>query len=169
MEEATSQKQFLEAHSVEQQILKLREKLSQLSAPVQFIELTKVSKDDPKTICRCLDILIALLELPSIKVLTPSLVAVKDEFVLPLLDYNAADVNWRVLNCLSLLCIIDDTIASEYVKVLSLPVSDIYFNYYLKTIKISLLNDLFEEKRVNTECAFPISIYYYSSLNFYNS
>lgn len=123
LEEATDEKNFLKAHALEQDIIKIREQLKELSVSAPVIEVVKLSKDDPKTICRCLDILIALLQLPNVTALTSSLIAIKDEFVLPLLDCNTSEVNWRVLYCLGLFCIIDKILAEEYVKVLSIPVS----------------------------------------------
>lgn len=121
LEDATAEKDFLKAHAFEQEILKIETELEKLSTPI--VEVVKVTKDDPKTLCRCLDILTALLQLPSVDTLTPYLIAVKDEFIVPLLDYNAAEVHWRVLNCLGLFCIIDKILAEEYVKILSIPVS----------------------------------------------
>lgn len=124
LEDATDQKDFLKAYSLEQEIVQLTEQLKELSnPPAPITEVVKVTKDDPKTLCHCLDILIALLQLPSVHTLTPSLIAVKDEFVLPLLEYNSAEINWRILNCLGLFCIIDKALAEEYLKVLSIPVS----------------------------------------------
>lgn len=124
LEDATAEKDFLKAHAFEQEILKIEQELEKMSAPV--VEVVKVTKDDPKTLCRCLDILIALLQLHSVNTLTPSLVAVKDEFIVPLLDYNNTEVHWRALNCLGLFCIIDKALAEEYVKILSIPVSYIH-------------------------------------------
>lgn len=135
LEDATNEKDFLKAYSLEEEIKTIKEQVKKLSKPLTpLTEVVKVTKDDPKTLCHCLDILIALLQLPSVNSLTPSLIAVKDEFVLPLLEYNSADINWRILNCLGLFCIIDKALAEEYLKVLSIPVSLELFLLFKKSV-----------------------------------
>lgn len=123
LEDATDMKEFLQANALKEQIIQLKAELKELTEPTPTVELVKVSKDDPKTVCRCLDILIALLQLPCVTTLTPYLVAVKDEFVLPLLNNNVSEINWRVLNCLALFCLLDEALAEEYIRILSIPVS----------------------------------------------
>lgn len=134
LEDATGQKDFLKAYALEEEMKRIKEEIGEMSKPpTPLTEVVKVTRDDPKTLCHCLDILIALLELPSIHSLTPSLIAVKDEFVVPLLEYNSAEINWRILNCLGLYCIIDKTLVDEYLKVLSIPVSvELFFKLFKK-------------------------------------
>lgn len=131
LEDATDMQEFLKANSLKEEIIKLKEELKSLTEPQHVVEVVKVSKDDPKTICRCLDLLNALLELPSTTKLTTYLISVKDEFVLPLVNNAAIEVHSRVLNCLGLYCLLDQGLAEEYVKILLIPVCiNLFFFIY---------------------------------------
>ncbi|KAJ8975351.1 hypothetical protein NQ317_000279 [Molorchus minor] len=79
--------------------------------------------DDPETICQCLDLLSALLQLPSVNVVSPSLATCKNEFLLPLLTSSVVEINWRVLRCLALYSLLDKSIAEEHIKVLCIPIA----------------------------------------------
>ncbi|KAG5878423.1 hypothetical protein JTB14_002506 [Gonioctena quinquepunctata] len=110
LEDATDRKGSLRAADIKKKYL---EKLK-----MEYKEL----HDDPKTVCNCLDSLIALLELSIVTTLTPSLMAVKDEFIIPLLDSNIDEINWRVLNCLALYSILDKSLAEQYLKIICIPI-----------------------------------------------
>lgn len=124
LETAKDKQEFLQANELKQQITHLRKELVEFMKPVSIpTEMVKTVKDDPSTICWCLDLLIALLEMPEITKLTPSLLTVKDTFVMPLLDSSKLEINWRVLNVLALYATVDPSLAEALVKILCIPVS----------------------------------------------
>ncbi|CAH1100124.1 unnamed protein product [Psylliodes chrysocephalus] len=122
LEDALDNQEFLKANSLKTDINQLKEKINELSIVKPAVEMVKVTKDDTKTLCDCLDILISLLQLPKISSMTPSLVAIKEEFVIPLLSSNVVEINWRVLQCLALFCILDQALAEEYIKFICIPI-----------------------------------------------
>ncbi|CAG9817626.1 unnamed protein product [Phaedon cochleariae] len=152
LEDATDNQEFLKADSLKKEIDKLKtemEELTAVPAPPPQVEVAKVSKDDPKTTCQCLDLLIALLELPSTKKMTPSLSALKDEFVMPLLETNVVEVNSRVLNCLAVYCFIDESLVEQCVKILSIPIITYRkipnYNKNALLISVKAIADLFHQ------------------------
>ncbi|XP_056629593.1 condensin complex subunit 3-like isoform X2 [Diorhabda sublineata] len=122
LEEATDKQEYLKAESLKNEMNDVKKKLQDLSIIKPATEMIKVTKDDPKTICECLDLLICMLLLPSVNSMTPSLVAVKDEFIIPLLDSNISEINWRVIKCITLFCLIDENLVGEYLKVICIPI-----------------------------------------------
>lgn len=122
IEDALDNQDFQKASVIQNQIVEHKGKLDEIQKQSQIVKV-KISKDDPETICRCLDLLGALMELPSVNVLSPSLATCKTEFLLPLLSSNNVEINWRVLKCIALYCILDKNITEEHAKVLCIPVS----------------------------------------------
>uniref|UniRef100_A0A6P7FVC2 Uncharacterized protein LOC114334577 n=1 Tax=Diabrotica virgifera virgifera TaxID=50390 RepID=A0A6P7FVC2_DIAVI len=122
LEDAAENQEYLKAETLKNSISDLKRQLQELATST--IEMVKVTKDDHKTVCECLDLLISLLALPNVKTMTPSLVAVKQEFVIPLLSRDDIDdeVNWRLLKCIAMFCILDESMAQEYVKKLCIPI-----------------------------------------------
>ncbi|XP_072382849.1 condensin complex subunit 3-like isoform X2 [Diabrotica undecimpunctata] len=121
LEDAAENQEYLKAETLKNSISELKRQLQELATST--IEMVKVTKDDHKTVCECLDLLISLLALPHVTTMTPSLVAVKEEFVIPLLSRDDIDdeINWRLLKCIAMFCILDESMAQEYVKKLCIP------------------------------------------------
>ncbi|KAJ8943244.1 hypothetical protein NQ318_009935, partial [Aromia moschata] len=122
IEDALDSQEYQKAAVIQTELTQVKSKLEDLSKPTEP-EKIRVSADDPETVCRCLDLLTALLLLPDIKVLSASLATCKNEFVLPLLTSNVVEINWRVLRCLSLYSLLDRSVAEEHIKVLCIPIA----------------------------------------------
>ncbi|XP_023312044.1 condensin complex subunit 3 isoform X1 [Anoplophora glabripennis] len=121
IEDALNIQDFQKAAVIQSEIVEYRGKLDDIQKESQIVKV-KISKDDPETISRCLDLLSALMELSSVKMLSPSLATCRTEFLLPLLSSNNVEINWRVLKCIALYCILDKNIAAEHARVLCIPI-----------------------------------------------
>lgn len=124
IEDALDNQDFQKASVIQNEIIEYKNKLDNIEKQTQIVKV-KISKDDPETICRCLDLLSALLELPSVNILSPFLATCRTEFLLPLLSSGNVEINWRILKCIALYCILDKVIAEEHAKVLCIPVSNV--------------------------------------------
>ncbi|XP_045477809.1 condensin complex subunit 3-like isoform X2 [Harmonia axyridis] len=123
-EEALKKKDFQHAHIVQNEIKESQRKLDSLNNMLYSVsEKVRVSKDDPETICRCLDILIGLLKIPTITVMSPALQSCRDEFLMPLLSNNTSEIHWRFILCLGLFSIMDRDLAFQHANFLCLPIA----------------------------------------------
>nr|CAH7752692.1 unnamed protein product [Callosobruchus chinensis] len=138
MEEAADRRDFLKAEQLKEEAQKMQEEIALLIE--SRAQQVKTVKDDPKTVSHCLDLLIALLELPSVRKISTALETVKNEFLLPLLDSSIADINWRVLQCLALFASMSIELAEEYLKVLCIPLMTcrVIPNYNKCALKVSI-------------------------------
>nr|CAI5868463.1 unnamed protein product [Callosobruchus analis] len=142
MEEAADRRDFLKAEQLKAEAQKIQEEIALLveSRAVPQYKVVKTIKDDPKTVSHCLDLLIALLELPNVRRISTALETVKNEFLLPLLESSVADINWRVLHCLALFACMSIELAEEYLKVLCIPLMTCRAipNYNKCALKVSI-------------------------------
>lgn len=127
MEDAVAAKEFQKADMYKRQLAELRATVDEVNKD-SGSEKVKITKDDVETVCRCLDILISMLQLPGIKTMSDSLRSCKDEFVMPLVTNKVSDIHWRVLKCIALFCIIDKPTAEETAKIICIPVSYLQFS-----------------------------------------
>ncbi|CAH1964911.1 unnamed protein product [Acanthoscelides obtectus] len=144
MEDAAHKRDFLKAEQLKEQAQRIREELAHLiesrTVPQVKVQQVKTVKDDPKTVSHCLELLIALLELPTVRSISTALEFVKNEFLLPLLDSTVIDINWRVLQCLALFASLSPDLAEEYVKILCIPLMTcrVVPNYNKFALKVSI-------------------------------
>ncbi|VEN41604.1 unnamed protein product [Callosobruchus maculatus] len=151
VEEASDLRDFSRAAKLEEEAKKIREEIAALiesrAVPQVKVSQVKTVKDDPKTVSHCLDLLIALLELPSVRKISAALESIKNNFLLPLLDSSTPDINWRVLQCLALFATMSIELAEEYLKVLCIPLMTcrVIPNYNKCALMVSIksLSDLY--------------------------
>ncbi|XP_044759050.1 condensin complex subunit 3-like isoform X2 [Coccinella septempunctata] len=122
-EEALKKKDFQHAHIVQNEIEKCQKELDSLKNMYVVSEKVRVSKDDPETLCRCLDILIGLLKITDAKDISPALQSCRDEFLMPLLSNNNSEVHWRFILCLGLFSLMDKELAFKHANFLCLPIA----------------------------------------------
>lgn len=120
-EEALKKKDFQHAHMVQNEIKECQRQLNILKDMYCVSEKVRVAKDDPETLCRCLDILIGLLKIT--KKISPALQSCRDEFLMPLLNNNTSEVHWRFILCLGHFSLMDKDLAFKHANFLCLPVS----------------------------------------------
>ena len=120
--EAINERNYQKAQELEQQLADVSNQLEKLQTQLD-VEKVRVQKTDNETLCRCLDVLSSVLELPAVSKLTPSLITCRDQFLVPLIMNQGAEPHWRVLKCLALFSVIDKATAVDYAKIICIPVS----------------------------------------------
>ncbi|KAK9888126.1 hypothetical protein WA026_000397 [Henosepilachna vigintioctopunctata] len=152
-EDALKIKDFQHANIVHNELKECQRQFEVLTNTFSQSEKVRTSKDDPETICRCLDILIGLLQTPSIIKMSEALLTCKDEFLMPLMNNNISDIHWRFILCLGLFSVIDKDIAFQHANFMCLPIATYRAipNYDKKALKISVacVTDLIRVYGVN--------------------
>ncbi|KAL3272671.1 hypothetical protein HHI36_014135 [Cryptolaemus montrouzieri] len=120
-EEASKNKDFQHANIIHLELVECQRQLENLKNLSS--DKVRVSKDDPETLCRCLDMLIGVLKMGKIKSMTPALRTCKDEFLMPILGCNVSEVHWRFISCLGLFSLMDEETAFTHANLISLPIA----------------------------------------------
>lgn len=124
LDAAIEQQDYKLASELKQQIDQAKQDLNTLiEKPLVEIEYIKETFNDADTIIKCLNILIATLNLPNIEHLTPTLRTLKDDFIDLFSENKDSEVYWRYLKCIILYSLIDRKIALDNIKTIYTPVS----------------------------------------------
>ncbi|XP_063923186.1 condensin complex subunit 3-like isoform X2 [Zophobas morio] len=160
--EAINERNYQKAQELEQKLADVSNQLEKLQTQLD-VEKVRVQKTDNETLCRCLDVLSSVLELPAVSKLTPSLITCRDQFLVPLIMNQGAEPHWRVLKCLALFSVIDKATAVDYAKIICIPIvtyRTVQINASVLTQSICSVTDLIslygveiigqEEETINT-------------------
>lgn len=113
-ETAITNKEFEKAHDLKLQMNTLREQMAQIQKEFETSQSqVRVRKDDIPTLCKCLDLLIALLLSPNIKILPETLQETIQQLVQPLLISNNSEVFQRALKIMGLCSCLDKELAKK--------------------------------------------------------
>lgn len=127
-EQAVKIPDYMKAFHLKQQMDELKEELKKLKEKPPNTTQRK-TQDDTETTVRCLDILIALLQQPSVKSMTPFLQTCKDMYLLPLISTTNTEIFWRAIKLLVLYCLIDKEVMTENCKLIFGAVSFVLYSY----------------------------------------
>lgn len=131
-EEAVDNAEYATAAVLKEQITTLTKQIEDLKMNAdRDMPKERKARDDVETLCRCLDMLIGLLQLPSLTMMYPSLTACKESFVLPLLTNGNAEVLWRAVKVVVQFCLIDKQTLQDHWKQI------------FKVVSVYLLDSLF--------------------------
>lgn len=120
-EEAITNKEFAQAAVFNTEYENLKKKLETLQM-TNFVPEDRIApKDDPETLCKCLDLLIGIFCLPQVSNLTSSLIKCYEEFLMPLITNALSEVHCRVFQCLCFICKINKDMAFKHAKFICLP------------------------------------------------
>lgn len=111
-EQAVKIVDYMKAYHLKQRMDELKMELKKLKEKEPSATQRK-TQDDPETTIRCLDILIALLQQPSVDSMTPFLQTCKDMYLLPLISTKNTEIFWRAMKLLVLYCLIDKDVMTE--------------------------------------------------------
>lgn len=125
-EEAVKNSDYLNAFHLKKQMEQMKLELESLKAE-QPGRKEKQTQDDTETTIRCLDILIALMQQPSINSMTPFLQTCKEMYLLPLISNANVEIFWRAMKLLVLYCMIDKDVMVENYKRIFGAVSSQFF------------------------------------------
>lgn len=118
---AVAEADYEKAAKVKKQLVECNREVENLTvteAPTQV----KTVQDDSETLCRCLNILIAVLSHPKLSSLTASLRSCKDEFVMPLLNHSDLEVFSKAFKSVALYCLLDEEMIREHLKLICSPI-----------------------------------------------
>ncbi|XP_044254397.1 condensin complex subunit 3-like isoform X2 [Tribolium madens] len=120
--EAIEERDYERVLILENELVKCKQQLEELQNEVN-VEKVRVIKSDDETLCCCLDIVTNVLALPAVTKLTPSLVACRDNFLIPLIKNTNPNIHWRIIKCLGLFSLVDKETANVYAKIVSIPIA----------------------------------------------
>lgn len=122
-ENAVAKKEFIKASNVQKELQEIEDKLAQISAPEEEILTENVKlRDDYETLSRCIDLLIGVLNLPTLKTLPSSLKAFLDQCLEPIIN-NCSPIYEKVFKYIVLCGIVEKPLAEKYMKMICSPVS----------------------------------------------
>lgn len=121
-ERAVSREDYVTAAKTSEEINTMKQKIDLMNEAKETKQVRKRT-DDVETTCYCLDILISLLQLPTIKTINTCMLTCKNEFVKPLMSNNHPDVFSRILKVILLYSIMDKDMMIQNYDTLMLPVS----------------------------------------------
>lgn len=118
MEIAADKTEYEKAAKLKEQINAVNIQIQELKDSFLQSQSQKVrqSQDDPETLIRCLDLLIGVLELATVNSYYPCLRMCKEAFVLPLFEHKNAEILWRTIKVVALLCVVDKEMLEENYK-----------------------------------------------------
>ncbi|KAF5285559.1 hypothetical protein FQR65_LT13193 [Abscondita terminalis] len=118
---AVAEADYEKASKLKKQLAMVTEQLEKLTV-VEPPKQVRTVQDDSDTLCRCLNILIAVLSHPNLTSLTASLRSCKDEFVTPLLTHPDMDVFSKAFKSIALCCLLDEQMIRENMKLICSPI-----------------------------------------------
>ncbi|XP_031353085.1 uncharacterized protein LOC116178001 isoform X4 [Photinus pyralis] len=121
-DEAVANADYDRASVVKKQLIELNRQVEEINSAMTSQKMERNPRNDPETLCKCLNILIGLLSNPKLTVLTASLRSCKDEFIRPLLSNGDMEVYSKAFKCIALYCLLDKQLAQENLKRICLPI-----------------------------------------------
>lgn len=119
---ALQEENFIEAENCKLKTQELEALVTSASEEIKYLKETTSKRDDVPTILKYLDIAYALLHLPKIKQMTPTLITLKEDVIQGLLIHNNKHVRSKALKCYTLFCVIDEGCAKIGIHLCSGPV-----------------------------------------------
>ncbi|XP_076275206.1 condensin complex subunit 3-like isoform X1 [Rhynchophorus ferrugineus] len=167
LENAVSDSDFQKAAILQEKIAATSTKLESLQAPGQMdIIRCKETKTDQNTVCWCLDLLTATLAYGDLKGVSSFLIALREEFVKPLLNNKDMEIQWRTFKCIATYCIYDEQFAKEQIKLILSPIiSYRLMPNYSKDMVVTAVYTISDLLRIHGPKLFDFDVEYRNSQN----
>ncbi|KAK6638424.1 hypothetical protein RUM44_008853 [Polyplax serrata] len=112
--DAVSSKNYVEAHKLKYEIEAIETELKKfVEEPVTLTQEVNEEKNDPITLCKCLSILVELIKCSNVKILTPMLLSLKDNFLNQCMISRDLLTQSLAIEALAQFCILDKEIAQQ--------------------------------------------------------